>query len=65
MDQIRVGLSVNEKRDKDLLVTQKVIDSIRKYAMVPLLTKPIAAMLDLSGGVEEAELYELSDFVVS
>ena len=30
MDQIRVGLSVNEKRDRDLLVTQKVIDSIRK-----------------------------------
>jgi NAD+ kinase len=65
MDQIRVGLSVNEKRDRDLLVTQKVIDSIRKYAMIPLLTKPIAALLGLPGGVEEAELYEQSDFVVS
>ncbi len=65
MDQIRIGLSVNEKRDKDLLVTQKVIDSIRKYDMIPLLSKPVAEILGMSGGIEEAELYEQSAFVVS
>lgn len=65
MEQIRIGLSVNEKRDKDLLVTQKVIDCIRKYDMIPLLSKPVAQLLGLSGGLEEAELYEQSAFVVS
>lgn len=65
MDRTRVGLSVNEKRDKDLLVTQKVIECIRKYDMIPLLTKPIAALLGLPGGVEEADLYQYSNFVVS
>lgn len=65
MDQIRIGLSVNEKRDKGLLVTQKVVDCIRKYDMVPLLSKPIAALLGLPVGLEESELYEQSEFVVS
>jgi NAD+ kinase len=65
MEQIRIGLSVNEKRDKDLLITRKVIDCICKYDMIPLVQKPIAQLLGLPGGMEESELYEQSDFVVS
>ncbi len=65
MDQIRIGLSVNEKRDKDLMITKKVIDCIRKYEMIPLLLKPVATSLGLPGGVDEAELYGTSTFVVS
>ncbi|MBP7176865.1 MAG: NAD(+)/NADH kinase [Thermoclostridium sp.] len=65
MEQIRIGLSVNEKRDKDLLVTKKVIECIWKYDMIPLLLKPVAASLGLPGGVDETEFYETSALMVS
>lgn len=65
MDRIRIGLSVNEKRDKDLLITRKVLDSIHKYGMTPLYSKTVASILGLSEGLDEAEVFEKADFVVS
>lgn len=65
MDKIKVGLSVNEKRDKGLQITRKVIDCIQKYNMTPLLSKPVAKAVGYAEGYDEAQLYKDSTFVVS
>lgn len=65
MDRISIGLFVNDKRDKDLQVTRRVLECLNRYGMTPLLTKPVAATLGLDGGLEEAEVFERSSFVIS
>lgn len=65
MNPVNIGLSVNVKRDRELLVTKKVLACLRKHHMTPVLAKPIAAELGLSEGYDETTFYEKSEFIVS
>ncbi len=65
MKQIRIGISVNRKKDGDLQVTGKVVDCILKYGMKPLLLKTVAKDIGYADGYEEEQIYSESNFLVS
>lgn len=65
MEQKKIGLFVNRKKDKDLEITRKVIDYILKYDMKPLLTKQVSEDLGLSEGYSEEDMLDKSSFLIS
>lgn len=65
MEQKRIGLSVNRKKDSELKVTKKVIDYTLKYGMKPLLSEPIARDLGLSESYTDEDMLNNSNFLIS
>lgn len=65
MEQKSIGLFVNRKKDKELEITKKLVDSILKYGMKPLLPRPISQDLGFSGGYTEEDMMDKSSFLIS
>lgn len=65
MKQIRVGLAVNQQKDKDFQVAKKVVECISKYGMDPLVPHCVARELGMGAGYEEEQLVEKAAFIAS
>ncbi len=65
MEQKRIGVFVNRKRDQDLQITRRVVECIIKHGMEPLLFESDAAELGLGEGYTEKQICEKSTIAVS
>lgn len=65
MEKIRIGIFVNRKKDKDFKITGKVIESIEKYGMIPLLADSDNDNTKLPGMQDCVYVIKNSNYVIS
>lgn len=65
MERKSIGLFVNRKKDKGLEITRKLVDSIVKYGMQPLLEKPVSDELGMPVPCNREEILKRASFLIS
>lgn len=65
MEQIRIGIFTNRKKDKDLIITNRVIEFIKKYGMLPLFAGDVTDSREIQAPYDSKYVMENSDFVIS
>ena len=65
MAKTQIGIFVNKKKDKDLIITKRVIEFIKKYGMDPLFADIGSSTSEMPMSYADTYVMEHSDYVVS
>lgn len=65
MEKIRIGIFTNRKKDKDLIITNRVVEFIKKYGMIPLIAGDPTDKQEIQASYDNKPVAADSDFVIS